>query len=131
MGAGDELAILAGAGADDIAASLAGEEKDRSFNYREGIYTKRPLGLSLLYIIAFRTGGNSTFSAFGLIRFGNTFALVEKDQSTMANLIIGCGYLGRRVADLWLRQGKHVAALTRNRSLMNCNPSASNRSSAT
>jgi nucleoside-diphosphate-sugar epimerase len=31
------------------------------------------------------------------------------------HLIVGCGYLGRRVADLWLRQGKPVAALTRNR----------------
>lgn len=35
--------------------------------------------------------------------------------SGIVNLIIGCGYLGRRVADLWLRQGKRVAALTRNR----------------
>jgi nucleoside-diphosphate-sugar epimerase len=32
------------------------------------------------------------------------------------NVIIGCGYLGRRVAALWLNQGKRVIALTRNRS---------------
>jgi nucleoside-diphosphate-sugar epimerase len=31
------------------------------------------------------------------------------------HLIIGCGYLGRRVADLWLRQGQRVVALTRGR----------------
>jgi nucleoside-diphosphate-sugar epimerase len=30
-----------------------------------------------------------------------------------SNLIIGCGYLGRRVADLWLKQEKSVFALTR------------------
>ena len=30
-------------------------------------------------------------------------------------LIIGCGYLGTRVADLWLAQGRRVYALTRNR----------------
>src|SRR5262245_9562227 len=29
------------------------------------------------------------------------------------NLIIGCGYLGQRVAALWRKQGKQVAALTR------------------
>jgi nucleoside-diphosphate-sugar epimerase len=29
-------------------------------------------------------------------------------------LIFGCGYLGRRVADLWIRSGYRVAALTRN-----------------
>ena len=28
-------------------------------------------------------------------------------------LIVGCGYLGRRVASAWLRQGRAVAALTR------------------
>lgn len=31
----------------------------------------------------------------------------------MSHLIFGCGYLGRRVADLWLRQGQHVFATTR------------------
>ena len=30
-------------------------------------------------------------------------------------LVIGCGYLGRVVAAAWLRQGRRVAALTRNR----------------
>jgi nucleoside-diphosphate-sugar epimerase len=29
------------------------------------------------------------------------------------SLILGCGYLGRRVASAWLRQGRSVAALTR------------------
>ena len=33
-----------------------------------------------------------------------------------SNLIIGCGYLGRRVARLWQEQEKRVAALTRGRS---------------
>ena len=33
-----------------------------------------------------------------------------------AHLIIGCGYLGRRVAALWNAQGKRVYALTRGRS---------------
>jgi nucleoside-diphosphate-sugar epimerase len=31
----------------------------------------------------------------------------------MTNLIIGCGYLGRRVAELWLDAGQSVAAVTR------------------
>lgn len=31
------------------------------------------------------------------------------------NLIIGCGYLGQRVAKLWLAQGRRVVALTRTR----------------
>jgi nucleoside-diphosphate-sugar epimerase len=31
-------------------------------------------------------------------------------------LIFGCGYLGRRVAQAWLKQGRRVAALTRGRS---------------
>jgi nucleoside-diphosphate-sugar epimerase len=31
----------------------------------------------------------------------------------MTKLIIGCGYLGRRVASLWLAQGDHVHAATR------------------
>jgi nucleoside-diphosphate-sugar epimerase len=31
----------------------------------------------------------------------------------MANLIIGCGYLGRRVARLWLERGERVHATTR------------------
>ena len=31
-------------------------------------------------------------------------------------LIIGCGYLGRRIADLWTTAGRRVVALTRNRS---------------
>jgi nucleoside-diphosphate-sugar epimerase len=37
----------------------------------------------------------------------------------MANdnvLIIGCGYLGKRVAQFWREEGKHVFALTRSRS---------------
>ena len=34
----------------------------------------------------------------------------------MSNLIIGCGYLGQRVAYLWMKQGQRVAALTRDRS---------------
>jgi nucleoside-diphosphate-sugar epimerase len=34
---------------------------------------------------------------------------------TAPNLIVGCGYLGRRVADLWRANGAHVAALTRAR----------------
>lgn len=29
------------------------------------------------------------------------------------NLIVGCGYLGRRVASQWISSGKHVTALTR------------------
>lgn len=33
----------------------------------------------------------------------------------LPNFIIGCGYLGRRVARLWREQGKHVLALTRGR----------------
>jgi nucleoside-diphosphate-sugar epimerase len=32
----------------------------------------------------------------------------------MNHLILGCGYLGRRAADLWLTQGRNVSALTRN-----------------
>jgi nucleoside-diphosphate-sugar epimerase len=31
----------------------------------------------------------------------------------MRTLVIGCGYLGRRVAALWLREGMQVSALTR------------------
>ncbi|MCI0684773.1 MAG: SDR family oxidoreductase [Gemmataceae bacterium] len=31
----------------------------------------------------------------------------------MNHLILGCGYLGRRVARLWLAQGHHVAGVTR------------------
>ncbi len=31
----------------------------------------------------------------------------------MANLIVGCGYLGRRVARLWLADGRSVAGVTR------------------
>jgi nucleoside-diphosphate-sugar epimerase len=31
----------------------------------------------------------------------------------MAKLIIGCGYLGKRVAELWHKQGQHVLATTR------------------
>src|SRR5438067_8053545 len=31
----------------------------------------------------------------------------------MAKLIFGCGYLGRRVARLWLREGEAVYAVTR------------------
>src|SRR5690349_13502895 len=31
----------------------------------------------------------------------------------MSNLIIGCGYLGRRVAALWRQHGAHVHAATR------------------
>jgi nucleoside-diphosphate-sugar epimerase len=34
---------------------------------------------------------------------------------TAPNLIIGCGYLGRRAARLWQDQGKRVVALTRGR----------------
>lgn len=34
----------------------------------------------------------------------------------MSKLIIGCGYLGRYVAKSWLRNGDHVAALTRSAS---------------
>lgn len=30
-------------------------------------------------------------------------------------LVIGCGYLGRRVADAWQRMGRHVLAVTRSR----------------
>jgi nucleoside-diphosphate-sugar epimerase len=33
----------------------------------------------------------------------------------MAKLIVGCGYLGRRVAALWCGRGHHVRALTRGR----------------
>lgn len=33
--------------------------------------------------------------------------------ATPLNLILGCGYLGRRVATRWLAEGKRVAALTR------------------
>lgn len=33
----------------------------------------------------------------------------------MNHLIVGCGYLGRVVARLWIAQGKRVAALTRSR----------------
>jgi uncharacterized protein YbjT (DUF2867 family) len=31
----------------------------------------------------------------------------------MAKLILGCGYLGRRVARLWLAAGEEVYAVTR------------------
>src|SRR5687767_13391436 len=31
----------------------------------------------------------------------------------MNHLIVGCGYLGRRVAKLWLPQGHHVFGVTR------------------
>ena len=31
----------------------------------------------------------------------------------MSNLILGCGYLGSRVAKLWLNEGQQVAAVTR------------------
>src|SRR6186997_3342015 len=34
-------------------------------------------------------------------------------HSTSPRLILGCGYLGRRVAALWLAQGLRVAGLTR------------------
>jgi nucleoside-diphosphate-sugar epimerase len=37
-------------------------------------------------------------------------------MSEPTHLIIGCGYLGRVVARLWLDQGRNVAALTRGRS---------------
>ena len=40
---------------------------------------------------------------------------LELEVSIKAHLIIGCGYLGSRVADLWLERGYRVAALTRNR----------------
>src|SRR5689334_8770929 len=33
----------------------------------------------------------------------------------MAKLVIGCGYLGSRVASLWLAQGHRVRAMTRGR----------------
>jgi len=36
-------------------------------------------------------------------------------MGSMTNLIIGCGYLGRRVASLWQGQGHRVIALTRGR----------------
>src|SRR5947209_6480594 len=36
-------------------------------------------------------------------------------ETIMAKLIIGCGYLGKRVAALWRRRGHHVRALTRGR----------------
>src|SRR5262249_34258449 len=35
--------------------------------------------------------------------------------SIMTHLIVGCGYLGQRVAALWREQGKRVSALTRSR----------------
>src|ERR1700680_578905 len=39
---------------------------------------------------------------------------IEIDWSPHVDkLIIGCGYLGRRIAPLWLAQGHRVAALTR------------------
>ena len=38
------------------------------------------------------------------------------DTCSRPNLIIGCGYLGRRVAARWLRAGRRVAALTRGNS---------------
>ena len=36
-------------------------------------------------------------------------------SSTRSALIFGCGYLGRRVADGWVAEGRPVAALTRSR----------------
>ena len=36
-----------------------------------------------------------------------------RPTQTASSLIIGCGYLGRRVADRWLAQGRHVHAATR------------------
>jgi len=39
----------------------------------------------------------------------------RQQTSEATHLIIGCGYLGRRVAALWLTQGKRVNALTRGR----------------
>ena len=38
-----------------------------------------------------------------------------RDDYLRTNLIIGCGYLGSRVAKLWLEQDRAVAALTRRR----------------
>ncbi len=35
------------------------------------------------------------------------------DVTSPPNLVVGCGYLGRRVAARWLEAGKRVAALTR------------------
>jgi nucleoside-diphosphate-sugar epimerase len=35
------------------------------------------------------------------------------DVPSRPSLILGCGYLGRRVAERWLAQGRRVAALTR------------------
>ena len=39
--------------------------------------------------------------------------LVNKQEKRMRQLIIGCGYLGRRVAAAWLGDGHEVTALTR------------------
>ncbi len=39
----------------------------------------------------------------------------SESSAAKVRLIIGCGYLGVRVAKLWLAQGKRVAALTRGR----------------
>ena len=36
-------------------------------------------------------------------------------SSSRSSLIFGCGYLGRRVADSWVAEGRRVAALTRSR----------------
>jgi nucleoside-diphosphate-sugar epimerase len=38
---------------------------------------------------------------------------LEKKSSTISKLIIGCGYLGKRVAAEWLAQGHKIFALTR------------------
>jgi nucleoside-diphosphate-sugar epimerase len=42
-------------------------------------------------------------------------ATPERIEPGMTNLIFGCGYLGRRVAQLWLQQGQATAAITRGR----------------
>lgn len=34
----------------------------------------------------------------------------------LPNVIFGCGYLGRRVADAWMKQGRNVVAVTRSES---------------
>ena len=34
-------------------------------------------------------------------------------QNSRSRLIVGCGYLGQRVADRWLQSGSNVFAITR------------------
>ena len=44
--------------------------------------------------------------------FANFLELIARPK--MAHLVVGCGYLGRRVARLWRNAGDRVTVMTRN-----------------